>query len=274
MTKSSFAFVYNVGMYVIYLDSLFAVNLLTDYLICLLTMRICSLPLRRGRCLCAALIGALYAVSVYLPGCIFLRGGIFKAAFGVLMSSVCFAGEAHFLRCTAVFFAVSAAFGGAVHALSGGYLDTRVLIVCFVIIYIILIRLFRDRAAAAERKLCRVRITFLGQSAEFSALLDTGNSLRDSISGKKVMLMSLRAARELLPELASLPFDDGVSLVENFFSNPSLRGRFRLIPCRTASGTTLLPLFSPDSISVDDAEKPLLAAISPYIDDTDFDAII
>ena len=60
---------YNGGMNIIYADSLFALSLLTDYLLCLVTARFCGLVLRRGRYAAAALVGALYAVAVFLPGC-------------------------------------------------------------------------------------------------------------------------------------------------------------------------------------------------------------
>ena len=42
----------------IYIDSLFFLSLFTDYLLCLITARICRLCLRRRRYLAAALLGA------------------------------------------------------------------------------------------------------------------------------------------------------------------------------------------------------------------------
>ncbi|MBR1456591.1 MAG: sigma-E processing peptidase SpoIIGA, partial [Oscillospiraceae bacterium] len=43
-------------MEVIYIDALFFLNLLADYLLCLSTGRICGLYLRRARYLAAALL--------------------------------------------------------------------------------------------------------------------------------------------------------------------------------------------------------------------------
>ena len=55
-------------MDVIYLDSLFGLNLLIDYCLVLVSARVCGVVLRRWRYALAALIGALYAALMVLPG--------------------------------------------------------------------------------------------------------------------------------------------------------------------------------------------------------------
>ena len=103
-------------MDVIYLDSLFGLNLLIDYCLVLVSARVCGVVLRRWRYALAALIGALYAALMVLPGFGWLANGMMKLALGAAMALIAFGGEAHLVRCTVVFFAVSAAFGGAVYA--------------------------------------------------------------------------------------------------------------------------------------------------------------
>ena len=105
-------------MDVIYLDSLFGLNLLIDYCLVLVSARVCGVVLRRWRYALAALIGALYAALMVLPGFGWLANGMMKLALGAAMALIAFGGEAHLVRCTVVFFAVSAAFGGAVYAAS------------------------------------------------------------------------------------------------------------------------------------------------------------
>ena len=105
-------------MDVIYLDSLFGLNLLIDYCLVLASARVCGVVLHRWRYALAALIGALYAALMVLPGCGWLANGGMKLALGAAMALIAFGGEAHLVRCTVVFFAVSAAFGGAVYAAS------------------------------------------------------------------------------------------------------------------------------------------------------------
>ena len=150
-------------MDVIYLDSLFGLNLLIDYCLVLASARVCGVVLRRWRYALAALIGALYAALMVLPGCGWLANGAMKLALGAAMALIAFGGEAHLVRCTVVFFAVSAAFGGAVYAagmLAGvppgsGALVTvsgRVLALSFAACYAAVSLVFRRRAKAADRE--------------------------------------------------------------------------------------------------------------------------
>ena len=50
-------------MRIVWVDTCFVINACADYLICLTSMRLCSAPLRRGRCALAALLGGLWAVA-------------------------------------------------------------------------------------------------------------------------------------------------------------------------------------------------------------------
>ena len=102
----------------IYIDSLFFLSLFTDYLLCLITARICRLCLRRRRYLAAALLGAAYSVSVFLPDLSFMASRWMELVSAALMGLIAFGGERRMFRCMAVFLAVSATFGGAIWALS------------------------------------------------------------------------------------------------------------------------------------------------------------
>ena len=118
MTKYAERSAYNLLMQVIYVDSLFFLNLCIDYLLCLVSARVCGLVLKRLRYLLSALIGACYSVAVFLPGLDFLASPLCKLAAALLMGLAAFGGETKMLRCCAVFLSVSAAFGGAVWAIS------------------------------------------------------------------------------------------------------------------------------------------------------------
>ncbi|MBR6115118.1 MAG: sigma-E processing peptidase SpoIIGA, partial [Oscillospiraceae bacterium] len=50
-------------MDVIYVDELIALNAMMDYLLLMLSARLAALPLRRGRCALAALLGGAYALG-------------------------------------------------------------------------------------------------------------------------------------------------------------------------------------------------------------------
>lgn len=181
-------------MDVIYLDRLFGLNLLLDYCLMLASARVCGVVLRRWRYLLAALTGALYAAVMVLPGCGWLGSGAMKLALGAAMALIAFGGEAHWARCAVVFFAVSAAFGGAVYAASmlagvspgSGALVTvsgRVLVLSFAVCYAAASAVFRRRAKTAAREMRTVTVTLAGRSTTVRALRDSGNDLHDPVSG-------------------------------------------------------------------------------------------
>lgn len=260
-------------MEVIYLDRLFLLNLLIDYLLCLLSARVCGLLLHRWRYLLAALLGAVYAVLTLLPGLKLLGSLVGKLCAAALMAAIAYGGEAHALRCGAVFLCVSAAFGGGLWALSaaGGYpiFDARVLILSFTLCYAGLLLLFRGRAQLPDQPRAEVRLTLDGHESRFMALMDTGNRLSDPTTGAAVMLACPRALAPLFPG-ADLSADP-VTLV----SFPSLAGRFRLIPYRAVGAHGLLPVFRPESLIIGGkARRDLLVAVSPSAQGDGFEGIV
>lgn len=274
-------------MEIIYADSLFFLNFLIDYLLCLVSARVCGLWLKRKRYVLAALVGAAYSVAVFLPGMAFLSARWGKLGCAGLMGAIAYGSERRRLRCTAVFMAVSAAFGGAVWALSmaGGmewneraYLpvSSRALLLAFALCWGGAELLFRARGRLPDKPRAAVTLTFLGKECSFMALLDSGNSLTDPVSGAEVMVVSPHA---LLPVLGSavsvFTVATAVEQVEALNAIPELRGKFRLIPYSALGTKGLLPAFRPDKLTVDGIEaEEKLAAVSPSAAGDGFDAII
>ena len=247
---------------IIYVDRLFLLNLGIDYLLCLLSARVCGLVLRRWRYLLAALLGAAYAALALLPGFSSLSGGAGKLGCAVLMAWIAFGAEERPLRCGGVFLGVSAAFGGALWAIAaaGGrpVFDPRVLILSFALCYAGLRLFFLGRARLPERARAEIRLGLGGRESRFMALVDTGNRLCDPATGDEVMVACPHALEALFPG-ADLELD-AVSLA----AQPALAGRFRLIPYSAVGGRGLLAVFRPDSLRVDgEPRRDLLVAVSP-----------
>lgn len=278
---------YNAAMEVIYIDSLFLLNLLIDYLLCLVSARVCGLWLRRGRYVLAAFIGAAYSVAAVLPGLGFLSARWAKLGCATLMGFAAYGRERQRIKCTAVFLAVSAAFGGAVWAVSmaGGMswdgksyvpIPAKSLILAFTLCNAGIDLLFRARGKLPERPRVPVRLRFLGKETELMALLDSGNTLTDPISGAEVMIVSPHVLRPMLGDIAEL-FDgrDSVELLEALDALPELKGKFRLIPYSAVGTQGLLPVFRPESVEIDGRGKDgLLAAVSPSAAGDGFDGIL
>ena len=261
------------GMKVIYLDRLFALNLLADYLLCLTAARICGVPLRRRRYLAAALLGALYACAVLLPGWDFLTAPPWKLIFALVMGLVAFLGERHPLRCMLTLLAVSALYGGALWAFGGGRLSLRFLAVSFAACYAALSLLLRDRGTLPDKPRAEICIRFSGRESRFFALRDTGNALVDPMTNRPVLLLSPRAAAPLFGE--GMLWGDAVALLEQTAARDALRGVFRLIPCRGVGGNRLLALFRPGRVTVDgDVQPDLLCAVSPEAYGDGFEGVL
>lgn len=264
-------------METVYIDRLFAVNLIIDYFLLLGSARVCGIKLRRRRYLLSALFGAAYAALSVLPDADFLSLAPIKLVFGVLMALIAFGKEDKLLRCTVVFFAVSALFGGAVWAMSLGSgvstagavyipLSMPVLIFSFGIIYAVLSVVFRCTARNTGREIYDVEVTHGGESIELRALRDTGNTLYDPVTGDGVMIASSSVLCKLIPSCESIS-------AGNISEFPEYK--LRLIPYRSV-GTSggLLPAFRPEKISVNGNERDdILLAISEQVEGDGYNAI-
>lgn len=236
-------------MTVVYVDSVFVLNALMDYLLVLSAARLAGIPLRRGRYLLAGLLGGAYAVAVFLPGLGFLAATPVKLAAGVLLALTAYGGEEKLLRLTLLLFAVSCALAGCVLALGllagGGVpvvngvfytdVDARVLLIASAAAYLVLTVVFRAAAGKGIRgQLVPARVCLGGRETAFTAFCDTGNSLRDPVSGQPVLVVSPGRLDGVLPRevrslLASPAPERPAELLEPLLrAAPDLR--FRLIP--------------------------------------------
>lgn len=276
---------YNFVMDVIYIDRLFFLNLILDYLLLLCSARVCGVRLRRKRYFLAALFGAGFASASIFPALEFLLLTPVKIAAGALMALIAYGSEERLARCCIVFFAVSALFGGAVWAISmqnGGSIGSPlyisvsmpVLVLSFGVIYAILSLVFRRSMKSADISVSEVHVEFMGKAAELRALHDSGNTLFDPITGSSVLIGGADTLSPLFPEFA-----DKFKAADctEVLTVPELEGRLRLIPY-SAVGTQsgMLAAFRPDRICIDGKERSdIIAAVSPHFVGGDgFDCIL
>ncbi len=203
-------------MTVVYLDSVFLLNALMDYILLLATARLSGIGLRRKRYLLAALLGGGYAAAVFLPGLEFLGRGSVKAAVGILLALLAFGGEARLFRLMLILLFLSCALAGGVLVLGmaadGGIpavagilytnVDMGVLLAAATAAYLLLTAVFRASARnGIEGRLLPVRIALDGKVLELTALWDSGNGLADFATGRPVLILAKSAAERLLPWL-------------------------------------------------------------------------
>lgn len=269
-------------MTVVYLDSVFVLNTLMDYLLVLCTGRLAGLPLRRKRYLLAALFGGIYAAAVFLPGLGFLAEFPVKLAAGTLMALIAFGGEEKLLRLTLLFYLISCGLAGCVLALgllagnnipmaAGVFytdVDAKILLIAAAAAYLVLTVVFRASARHGLRgELVAVRLCIAGKSIPLTALLDTGNDLRDPITGDPVLVTARGALDSLFsPEVRRL-LNSGTSptdLLEPLCRiAPELH--FHLIPYHAVglSGGLLLVLRTDWTEVAGERYENLMAALAP-----------
>ena len=231
-------------MTVVYLDSVFLFNALLDYLLFVSTARLAGIPLRRRRYLLCGVLGGLYAAAVFLPG-----GGL-------LLALIAFGRETHFLRLTLLTVAIACALAGTVLALgllagqhipnARGIFYTNVngktLLLSASGVYLLLTVIFRAAAAHGIRGECLpVTVCLLGQTVALTALLDTGNSLRDT-AGEPVLTAELSRFPQLAAVIQHRSPAEALPILRQRF--PKLRPQ--LLPMRTAAGGGLLVSVSSD----------------------------
>ena len=232
-------------MTVVYIDVLFLLNLVVDYLLLLASARITGEMISRPRLALGALLGAAYAAVLFLPGCAWLSHPICRICVAMLMVLTGFGGSPRLLRLLLVFWGASAALGGLVLALQllgrGGLtlengvlytgFDVRLLLVTTILCYAALSLTFgrAARHGGKRQDFCPARLTLGEKTLSLTVLIDTGNTLTDPTNNRPVMVAEARALGALLPE--GIDPADPVGSMERL-EDETMRRRLRLLPYR------------------------------------------
>lgn len=267
-------------MAVVYLDELLLLNFAVDYLLLLSAGRLAGEVLRRGRLALGAAIGAAYAGAAVLPGLGFLLHPLCKAGAGVLAVLTGYGGSRRLLRVCLVFFAVAAAFGGGIYALQllGGRgltlsagvisspLDLKLVLASAAGCYGLITLLFRRAARhSPARELAPAVVELGGRRVAFTALVDTGNTLTDPVSGRPVLVAEGEKTSPLFPAgAAPTPAElaDPAAALERL---GRAGVRCRLLPYQAVGvECALLLALRADRVTVGGEDLgPLLVALSP-----------
>lgn len=231
----------------VYLDELFLLNFVVDYLLLLSAGRLAGEVLRRSRLALGALLGAGYAAAVFLPDGEFLLHPLCKLGSAVLMVLVGYGGSRRLLRVSLTFFLVSAAFGGGIFALQtlgnrsltmkngvlASALDLRLILLSAAVCYVFLTLVFHRAARhSSPRELVPAVLRLNGRRVALTALVDTGNTLTDPATGRPVMIMEGEKAAALFPPGRAPTMEElrnpAALLVR--LDQEGWRGRCRLLP--------------------------------------------
>ncbi len=176
----------------VYLDLVILLNFLVDFLLLLGTNRLSGHPPGVKRAALAAVLGGLYGGVCLVPKLYFLGNVLWRLVMLGLMAAIAFGLDGSALRRAGVFVLLTMALGGLAMNLGKG--SFPVLLATGGIW--LLCRLGFGGGLGA-REYVPLEIRHGDKEVCLTALRDTGNTLRDPITGEQVLIIDAAAAREL-----------------------------------------------------------------------------
>lgn len=250
----------------VYADLYFFINFSMDFLCFYISSRFLGTRISALRTAVASAVGGIYAVLSLVWGLAGINAVLLDLLSCALMCAIAFGSLGRARRLPIyilVYVAVSMTLGGFMTALfnllnrtSLGNVATdeddlsvwvlAILAVISAVFTLMGTRYFRRKTSKKE---VSVSVSFGGKSKNISALCDSGNMLRDPISGKLCVIVSLDAVRDILPR-------ELIAFLNNGARDPdaALGTGVRVIPTVTAMGEGMLFALAPDSIFVDDGK--------------------
>ncbi len=236
----------------VYLDGVMLLNFLVDFLLLMGAARLCGFPARPGKCALAALLGAVYAGVCLLPGWYFLGNYLWRTVSLCTMAVIAFGCSRSALRRGLVFAFLSYALGGLAMSIGrGGVMDVMI---CAGVLFMLCAVGFRNRLGA--NAYLPVELTYGNTHLHLTALQDTGNTLRDPVTGGQVLVVEPSVAEKL----TGLTPAQLRSPVESIGAIPGLR----LIPFRSVgtNGGFLLAL-KLQNVKIGNWQGSTLVAFAP-----------
>lgn len=251
----------------VYVDLLFLINFSMDFLCLFLTSRLLSRRLSLPRALLAATLGGIYAITELIALPDNFAGVFLDLGFCVLMCFLAFFSKGERLTSLLVvsvsYILASALLGGIMTAsfsllnrysppISQESADMPVWIFCLVTVLSTVATLLGGRhlKKRASTTSAVVEIVFDGRSVKLRAMCDSGNLLRDSISGRPVLIADSDAVSPLFQGKHPPASTWNAESISSF--PPTLAERVRLVPTNSVGGDRLMVALRPDKLFLHD----------------------
>lgn len=179
---------------VLYLDMVVILNFLVDFLLILGTNRLTGHPPGAWKGAAAAGLGALYAALCMLPQLRFLGNTLWRLVFLGLMSVTAFGWNRSAVRRGAVLVLLSMALGGIATGI--GVADFFAVCLCALLLWLLCRVGFHGELG--RREYVPVELSWQGRTVKLMALRDTGNTLRDPLTGEQVLVCGADVGEKLL----------------------------------------------------------------------------
>ena len=171
----------------VYLDLVVLLNFLVDGLLLVGANRLTGHPPGWRRCILAAILGGVYAGACMLPGFRFLGNTFWRVVSLTAMAVIAFGWNIGALRRGTIFVLLSMALGGMALGLGKGDFASLV----FSAAGVALLCILGIRSPVGIDKYQPVELCWQGKKMKLTALIDTGNTLRDPITGQSVLVVDV-----------------------------------------------------------------------------------
>lgn len=249
---------------VVYIDVLIILNIYITYFILRCCSRFLHEDYKLSRLVISSVLGGISSLTVLLENSFLLAVLVKLFSVGItVIIAFGFKGIIRFIERAIFCFGISMLICGGAEAIGesldtgfissiGGYpymnISVIVLLAATVIIYGLICFLRRLIDKGNAEKAIYLIIENNGRRVKINAFSDSGNNLTDFLTGTPVIVCSIEAVKEILPD--------------NILSETELNG-IRLIPWHSVSGGGIIRAFKPDSIAAvfNGEEKSLNALI-------------
>lgn len=169
----------------VYLDLVVLLNFLVDGLLLMGANRLTGHPTGWRRCALAAVVGGIYAGICMLPECRFLGNTLWRIVSLGAMAGIAYGWSISALRRGMIFVLLSMALGGIALGLGSKNFLSLILAAAGVVFLCVM----GVKTPLGMKKFQPVELQWKGQRLKLTALVDTGNTLRDPITGGAVTVV-------------------------------------------------------------------------------------
>ena len=203
----------------IYIDIVLIENLIMNYIILYGTAIISKVTPKQARLIIASTIGAIYAIIAYMSILKIYSTFILKIVLSIIIVYIAFnpPNIKKMLKQLVLFYLASFVFGGAAFFLiyvvkpqdiimqNGVFVGTyplKIAILGAIVGFVVIVLAFKIIRNKLSKKslLCNIKIKFCNKELKTTALIDTGNLLKDPISNMPVIVVENTVLYDILPK--------------------------------------------------------------------------
>ncbi|OPJ56864.1 sigma-E processing peptidase SpoIIGA [Alkalithermobacter paradoxus] len=272
----------------VYAEYYFLENVFMNYLIIITTCSLLNLKVNKYRVWIASILGGLYSMIYFAQNLLFLYNIYFKIIFVFLIVGVAFIykGVKEYLRTLLTFYFVNIFLSGSIF-----FIIYFTGIDHMTISLIILVGFVSSRFLSNYHKVFKgigvlkdtkqtISVQIEDKTIQCTALLDTGNLLKDPLSKDPVIIINVKKLEDILPEeliyidYSNMDHKKADHIVNKLSLN--ILKRFRIIPYKVVgSEKNLIVGLKADNLDINGNKRSnIILGLSNFSKDSEYDAIV